>query len=180
MRKVVRKLFWAWDFDKEEKWLNEMAAKGLALCAVGFCRYEFEQTLPGEYAVRLQMLENKPTHPESEKYLEFIEETGAEHVGSYLSWVYFRKKTEDGAFELMSDYASRVKHLTNIIRLIAALGVFNLAAGCYNLILYGVWGYAISLLGLVNIALTAFVGYGIYRLWQKREKLKKEQQVFEG
>ncbi len=26
MRKTIRKWFWAWDTDKEEKWLNEMAA----------------------------------------------------------------------------------------------------------------------------------------------------------
>lgn len=180
MRKVIRKLFWAWDFDKEEKWLNEMASKGLALCAVGFCRYEFEQTKPGEYAVCLQMLNNKPQHPESEKYIEFVEETGAEHVGSYMRWVYFRKKTADGPFELLSDYDSRIKQLTDIIRFIVVLGVFNLMAGCYNLLLYGIWGHEISLLGLINIALSAFIGYGAYRLWQKREKLQKEQQVFEG
>ncbi len=30
-------MFLVWDFDKEEKWLNEMAAKGLALTSVGFC-----------------------------------------------------------------------------------------------------------------------------------------------
>ena len=31
MRKVIRKWFWAWNFEKEEEWLNEMSAKGLAL-----------------------------------------------------------------------------------------------------------------------------------------------------
>ncbi|MBQ2899558.1 MAG: DUF2812 domain-containing protein, partial [Oscillospiraceae bacterium] len=31
MKKVIKKMFWAWDFEKEEKWLNEMSAKGLAL-----------------------------------------------------------------------------------------------------------------------------------------------------
>ena len=32
---------------------------------------------------------------------------------------------------------------------------------------------------MINIVLAAFLGYGIYRLWKKCEKLKKEQQVFE-
>lgn len=179
MRKVIRKLFWAWDFDKEEKWLNEMAAQGLALCAVGFCRYEFEQTHPGEYAVCLQMLENKPQHAESEKYIEFVEETGAEHVGSYVKWVYFRKKKADGPFELLSDNASKIKHLTNIIRLLAAILAMNFMIGCYNLFLYGLWGHEISLLGLVNMLITVGFAPGVYRLWQKRERLKKEQQIFE-
>lgn len=180
MRKVVRKAFWVWDFDKEEKWLNEMAARGLALCAVGFCRYEFEQTQPGEYAVCMQMLENKPQHAESEKYMEFVEETGAEHVGSYLKWVYFRKKTTDGPFELLSDYRSRIEHLTRIIRLIAGILGLNFLIGCYNLLLYGLWGHAVSLLGLINILITFAFAPGVYRLWQKREKLKKENEVFEG
>ena len=34
MRKTIRKWFWTWDFEKEEKWLNEMAAQGLALVGV--------------------------------------------------------------------------------------------------------------------------------------------------
>lgn len=47
MRKVVHKLFWIWDYDKEEKWLNEMAAKGFSLISVKLLTYEFENTLPG-------------------------------------------------------------------------------------------------------------------------------------
>ena len=41
MRQTIHKLFWAWEFDKEEKWLNEMAARGLCLVSIGFCKYEF-------------------------------------------------------------------------------------------------------------------------------------------
>ncbi len=37
MRRIIHKMFLVWDFDKEEKWLNEMAAKGLVLTSVGFC-----------------------------------------------------------------------------------------------------------------------------------------------
>lgn len=34
MRFTVHRLFFAWDFDKEEKWLNEMAARGMNLQGV--------------------------------------------------------------------------------------------------------------------------------------------------
>ena len=27
-RKTIRKWFWVWEFEKEENWLNEMAANG--------------------------------------------------------------------------------------------------------------------------------------------------------
>ncbi len=36
---VVRKLFW--DFEKEEQWLNEMSAKGMALTHYSWCKYVF-------------------------------------------------------------------------------------------------------------------------------------------
>ena len=99
MRKTVRKWFWVWDFDKEEQWLNEMAAKGLALVGTGFCRYDFEECVPGEYQVRLELLENQLQDAESQQYIRFLEETGVEQVGNYFRWVYFRKKTADGAFD---------------------------------------------------------------------------------
>ena len=95
MRKVIHKLFWAWEFDKEEVWLNEMAAEGMALVGVGWCRYEFEPCAPGEYTVRIQLLEKVPNDAQSADYLAFLEETGAEHVGTWMRWVYLRRKTAD-------------------------------------------------------------------------------------
>lgn len=71
MRTVIHKWFWAWDFDKEEKWLNEMAAKGLALNSVGFCKYGFDECLPGEYNVRLELLDNMPGTPKAGSIFAF-------------------------------------------------------------------------------------------------------------
>lgn len=178
MRKVIHKLFWAWNFDKEEKWLNEMAAKGLALTSVGWCKYEFEDSDPGEYKIRMEFLENKST-VESEKYIGFLEETGAQHVGGIARWTYFRKRTADGDFELFSDNASRIKHLTRIIAFIAFLGGLNLYMGGYNLLLYYFNKNPGNLLGIFNLLISVFVAIGLIRLLIKRKKLKKDQQVFE-
>lgn len=179
MRKIIRKWFWVWDFDKEEHWLNEMAAKGLCLVSVGWCRYEFEDCVPGEYSIRLELLKEKPMHPESVKYVEFLEETGAEHVGSYMRWVYTRKKKADGEFQLFSDNESRIRHLTRIIRFVNLLAGVNLYAGLYNLFLFFLLGNEVSLLGLINLTLSALIFYGDYKLWRKRKLLKEEQRVFE-
>ena len=179
MRTTIKKLFWVWEFDKEEKWLNEMAAKGLALISVGWCRYDFEDCEPGEYTFKLELLKEKPDHPESRKYIEFLESTGAEHVGSYLSWIYLRKKKELGEFELFSDLQSRIDHLSRMIRLLAILGAINLFAGLYNIILYFLIGEPVSLLGLINIVILVFLTLGGSKLWRKREVLKKEQLLFE-
>ena len=84
MRTTIRKWFWAWEFDKEENWLNSMAAQGKALVSARYATYEFEDSIPGEYAVRLEMLENLPSSPEGQQYISFVEETGAEYVGKVM------------------------------------------------------------------------------------------------
>ncbi|MCM1123922.1 MAG: DUF2812 domain-containing protein [Eubacterium sp.] len=178
MRKVVHKVFWAWEFDKEEKWLNEMAAKGLALVSVGFCRYEFEDCVPGEYKICLEFTEKKCGQAVNERYVEFLEETGAEHVGTYGRWVYFRKRTGGDRFELFSDNTSRIRHLTRIIWFIGILCMLNLCAGCYNLFLF-LCGSSISSIGMINLLLSIFIGIGMMRLLRKRKKLKMEQQIYE-
>lgn len=179
MRKVIYKLFWIWDFDKEETWLNEMATKGLVLTSVGFCRYEFEDCVPGEYKICLDFLENHFSRVENEKYIEFLEETGAEHVGTFLRSAYFRKRATAENFKLFSDNTSRIKHLTRITSFIALILGSNLYIGCYNLFLYLNWHNPINILGIVNLLITAFGMIGLIRLFLKRKKLKSEQQIFE-
>ena len=61
-RKTMTRWFWVWQFEKEEEWLNEMAASGWALESVGFCRYTFVRCEPGEYTVRTEM------HPYDDQY----------------------------------------------------------------------------------------------------------------
>ena len=179
MKKVIHKWFWIWDFDKEEKWLNEMAAKGLVLTSVGFCRYEFEDCVPGEYKICLEFLENNFSNAENEKYIEFLEETGAEHIGTFFRWAYFRKRTTEENFRLFSDNTSRIKHLTRIISFIAFLLGLNLYMGCYNLFLYFYWHNPVNLFGIINLLIFAFGMIGLVRLLQKRRALKSEHQIFE-
>lgn len=179
MRKVIRKWFWAWEAEKEEKWLNEMCAKGLGLSSVGFGRYEFEDCTPGEYQYRLEFLEHFPTHPESVQYIKFVEDTGAEQIGSITRWVYFRKKTADGPFDLFSDNASRIKHLSRIIALLLTLNISNIYIGCYNIFLAITLDSPANYGGIINLAVAALLFYGIFRLNRQRKALKKEQQIFE-
>ena len=127
--KTVRKAFWAWDFDREEDWLNDMAAQGWGLVDVGFCRYTFEACRPGEYGYRLELLENSLKDPKSQEYLDFLAEAGVDRVGHLFRWVYLRKRTDDGPFELFSDSASRIRHLRRILALVLPILALNLVAG---------------------------------------------------
>ena len=179
MRKTIKKLFWVWEFEKEEAWLNEMAARGLCLVSVGFCRYEFEDCTPGEYGIRMQLLEHHPNHPESVKYLEFLEETDVEPAGSWQKWVYLKKKTADGDFALFSDNPSRIRHLTRVMNLLLALGMMNLYIGAYNLFLVFSWQNGVNILGAINFILGILAMVGYAKLHKKRARLKNEQQLFE-
>ena len=180
MRTQICKRFWAWDFDKEEVWLNSMAAKGLALVAVGISRYTFEQTLPGEYTVRLELLENLPGHPESQQYLNFMEETGAEYLGSVTRWVYFRKKTALGSFELFSGNDSRIRHLNGLLTMLGVISVSNLCIGLGNLGIRAGVGSSVNLwAGCFSVGVSALLGAGFLKIWRKKKRLQKESQVFE-
>lgn len=179
MRRTVKKLFFIWNFDKEERWLNEMAAKGLCLISVGFCRYEFEDCLPGEFKICLQLLEKHPRNPEMQKYIEFMEQTGAEQVGSYTRWVYFRRKADLGEFQLFSDNTSRVKYLTGILNFITLIVGLNLFIGLYNLLLVFFLSSTLNSVGLLNLAIGLLGIPGTVKLWKKRNRMKKESQLFE-
>ena len=179
MRRIIKKLFFVWDFDKEEKWLNEMAAKGLCLVSTGFCKYEFEDCIPGEYRICMQLLEKSPRNPEMQKYIEFLEDTGAEHVGSFTRWVYFRKKASEGDSTLFSDNASRVKYLSSILSFIALIVGLNLYIGLYNIFVVFFLHSPFNYIGLLNLAVALFGLPGTIKLWKKRNRMKRESQLFE-
>ena len=79
---------WFYDYEKEEKWLNEMAVKGMALYSFFLGKYTFEETEPGKYIYQIDLLENLPKSPESTAYLRFLEEAGVVCVSSTYRWVY--------------------------------------------------------------------------------------------
>ncbi len=162
--KTIRRLFWVWEFEKEERWLNEMAIEGWALQSVGWCRYTFERTEPGEYTIRLEM------HGRDEEYLDFMRESGAEFVGRVIQWIYFRKRAALGAFDLFSDLDSRIDHLTRIGKMLQAVGMANLLIGGVNVI-NG------SGIGLINLLLATVLMYGLGRISGKREEMEKERQL---
>ena len=165
-RKTIRKWVWVWDFDKEEEWLNEMAMNGWVLESVGLCTYNFVRCEPGEYSVRLEM------HPYDESYLAFMRETGAEYVGRMMLWIYFRKKTADGPFDLCSDIDSKISHLDRIGKMLAAVGGANLVIGIANTL-------SPARLGWVNLLCATLLMYALGRIQGKKEALEKERRLHE-
>jgi hypothetical protein len=168
----IRKIFT--NYEKEEKWLNKMAAKGLQLKKYTFCTYHFVEGIPGEYLYRLELLDQLPNHKESKEYIEFMEENKVELVDTYFRWVYFRKKTEDGAFEIYSDSKSRIQHYRKAANLFGILAGLNMLIALLNLTLSSFNAYVSSLNWMVVILLTP-----IYFLYLRNIKsLKKELEIY--
>ncbi len=106
--KTVWKMYF--DFEKEERWLNAMAAEGWALVRYGWRRYTFAQSAPGEWTYRLELLPKAAGAAESREYLDSMREHGVETVATSASWVYFRKRTGEGPFELFDNAEARIAH----------------------------------------------------------------------
>jgi len=102
------KWFWAWQDEKEEIWLTEMAHQGLHLDNVPFPgRYQFKSGEPADYVYRLdyQSLKTK----DKVSYLQLFADAGWENVGEMGGWMYFRYKVTNGeAPEIYSDRESKI------------------------------------------------------------------------
>ena len=188
MNKVVHRMFFAWDYEKEEKWLNKMSAKGWQLCDVGLFRYAFNEGQPGEYIYRMELFGNralKNDHARYIRYIQFVEDTGAEHIGSTLNWMYFRKKAGAAGFGLFSDIDSRIQHFNRINYLLVTLSIMCIINGINNMSLwyrdqiYGAEFDANLVVGIICLAAAILLGYGAAIIYSKIRKLKKEKLLHE-
>lgn len=111
---VIKKLFFAWNMDKEKAFLETKAQEGLKLVRVGFGRYEFIESEPEDivYQFDFRMIGKK----DEEEYLSVFEDW--EMVQRFGGWYYFRKQRDGKNDQIFSDVTS-VKQL--YIRLIGFL-----------------------------------------------------------
>lgn len=198
MTRTMYKLFWAWEPDKEEAWLNEMSARGLVLSKIRWHRYTFEKREPGTYAVRLEFLNGATWTNLTQNYLQFMEDTGAEYLGRRRQWTYFRKPLSSGGFDLFSDMDSRIRHLNRILRALGGTVAMLLLNLFYLWFVFWPQNKAAADMGMTAanprsdylmvavylvaavylIALPAFT-YGLVRVALKMRRLKAERAIHE-
>ena len=164
--KTIFKVFLVYEFEKEQRWLDEMAMNGWALKSVGFCTYTFEPCEPGEYFVRLEMRDH------DDAYLSFMEETGAEYIGRMVKWIYFRRRSSLGYFDIFSDTDSRVAHLEKIANILKVVGALNLVSGILNSV-------NTVRIGWINLLCATFLMYCLGRIHGKMEEINSERSLHE-
>jgi hypothetical protein len=184
MKTTIWKAFF--DYEKEEKWLNKLSTQGLAMTSYNFCHYTFEDCIPGEYIYRIEFLKNRVNHPESIRYIRFMEENGIEHVDTYHSWVYFRKKAADGNFKIYTDYDSQIKHYQRISNLWLILGCAELCISfsqIHLLIAALDEGFHSWIVNAIIFSIVFSIGALLLGLWwryaKKIKKLKREHTIQE-
>ena len=166
------KWFWAWQDEKEETWLSEMAHQGLHLDGVPFPgRYQFKSGEPADYVYRLdyQSLKTK----DKVSYLQLFADAGWENVGEMGGWVYFRYRVTNGeAPEIYSDLESKIgKYQRVMLYLVIILPIMLLLMnntssvdgnGLFSMILQG-----------LSAMLMLLYAFGMIQLMIRINKLKK-------
>jgi len=170
---IKRKWFWAWQDEKEEAWLAEMAAQGLHLETVSLPgTYQFKKGEPANFIYRLdyQSLKTK----DKDSYLQLFADAGWENVGEMGGWIYFRYKTNNGeAPEIYSDLDSKIGKYQRVMTYLAIflplmiVMIPNISAGER----YGPFFYALQGLSFLIMILLAF---GIIQLFRRINQLKQQ------
>lgn len=180
MRHTVHKLFIATQYAEEEKWLNEMSEKGLALIHAGFCKYIFEDEEPGKYTYRIELLDNWHFTAKSKSYLLFLEDAGIEHIASIFRWVYLRKKTEDGPFTLYSDVDSAIRYFRRLQIFFISLTALEFIIGIQNILIGAFNKSGINVvMGLLLLFIGLFLAFAAFTHTKKLRKLRRERQIRE-
>ncbi len=114
MKKTVRKKFFVWEYEKEEKWINKMSAEGWQLVHASLFNYKFEKGDPDEYAYKLELMDKDAKNKESRAYMDFLQEMNIELVGEISAWIYLRKKKAEGGFDDDNRLISKVTRSVKI------------------------------------------------------------------
>ena len=176
MFKKVFRLYW--DKDAEEIWLNEMSNKGWALTNFFLGVYTFKKCENGEYCYRIDLMKDFVHSKESIDYIKFVEETGAEFVASWGRWVFFRKKTSEGKFDLYTDIESKINSYKEIRKMFGILGIAELLIGISQI--GNIYDHfrVYSLIAMIIIFLLAAILLRIaIKTTNKIKKLEKEHSI---
>ena len=192
MRRVIHKLFFIWQLEKEQAWINEMASHGYSLEHAGRFTFEFDETEPDKYIYKELFLKGWGESAENIKYFRFLEEMGIKVV-CYINypgtcWVYVRALKEDypGGIDLYSDIDSKINYQKvmagyMIFVIVATLlaSVLNLSIVIKYLALYNIFMWLNLACALLTLVLFTGGTIAEIKALVNIGKLKKERKLHE-
>ncbi len=192
MRRVIHKIFWIWQLEKEQAWINEMASHGYSLEHAGRLTFEFDETEPDKYIYKEIFLKGWGESAENLKYFRFLEEMGIKVV-CYINypgtcWVYTRALKEDypDGIELYSDIDSKINYqkvMAGYLIFVIALTLLGVLLNIAVVVNFLLQHDTLMLLNLISAALSFVICVGAViatvRAFMKIAKLKKERKIHE-
>ena len=192
MRRVIHKIFWIWQLEKEQAWINEMASHGYSLEHAGRLTFEFDETEPGKYIYKEIFLKGWGESAENIKYFRFLEEMGIKVV-CYINypgtcWVYTRALREDypDGIELYSDIDSKINYQKVMAGYMIFVTVATLFASVLNLSIVLKYLAEYNMLMPLNLICAVFISVlfvcsviAVIKAFVNIGKLKKERKLHE-
>jgi Protein of unknown function (DUF2812) len=173
------KWFWAWQDDKEEEWLGQMAKQGLYLEHPGpFGQYSFSTGKPRGVVYRLDFV---PSNKKDEAYFQLFRDAGWEHAGEMMGWQYWRKEVKPGETpEIFTDVESKIQKYRRLLGFLAivflpvAMGLFNMRNFSEPLLASGSWIEWLYT-GIMALIFAVFILYIFIfiRLWIRIRQLQR-------
>lgn len=112
------------DKDKETRWLNDMADQGWAMNGFFAGFYRFEPCEKGKYTYQIDF--GNEFFSVSDDYREFMSDSDIEIIQSWGFWVFLRKLSSEGEFQLYTDVDSQIEHYKKIRNMFKAVTVIEL------------------------------------------------------
>jgi len=154
------RLFWPWQDEYEEAWLEDMSREGWHLQAVKLlCNYTFVKGEPAPYVYRLDYYPgDKSAFLE---YLQIFQDAGWEYLGELSNWRYWRKRKVNGDTpEIFTDQQSKIKKYQRLLGVLAFFLAFLVYMGI-NLVQRG-WSWNANTPLFINLIYTiGVVGYAV-------------------
>jgi len=167
-----QKWFWAWQDEKEEAWLAEMAQQGLHLNTVPFPgSYRFKNGDPADHVYRMdyQSLKTK----DKDSYLQLFADAGWEQVGEMGGWMYFRYDAAKGtAPEIFSDRESKIGKYQRVLTYLAIL-LPLMVVMMPNITGAERYGPIFVILEALTFLVMVLLSFGIIQLFRRINQLKK-------
>jgi hypothetical protein len=171
--RVEKRLFCAWNEEKEIKWLKNMAKQGWELDHAGFCEYQFKKTEKQDlnFSFDYRVLKKD----EFDEYIRHFESCGWEYISSVASWHYFKSKVSETVYpDIYSENTSKIEKYKRLL-VTLCLAIFpSIWAIVFNLTLLD---EEFSLFTLIIVLLIVFMNtiiiYGIYRICRIIQQLRR-------
>lgn len=174
--KRVFKVIWAWEDDREEKWLEESAAEGWHLVDVAPFVYKFRRGQPAYVVYRMDY--KLTVDKDYAEYRDIFTACGWELVAEMANWHYYRILPENTEIpEIYNDDRSKAQKYRRLLTVLAPMmiifiTVFNPAfsGGLQNARDQGLWIYDVAM--ILRIVIVIFWIYAIVRIIMKLRRLE--------